>query len=134
MRADGMEEAEAALERIDLMRDRTGAGYAACWRALREARGDVVRAIVLLEDRAPREGWGRTVAEVGGGLLRVAGEVGAVRLAVRRRGRTLAELPAVAGVAAAVLFPRATAVGVLVALATRCSLAVERPPVALPQA
>lgn len=120
-------EAAATLETVDAVRARTGASYAECWRALRAADGDALGAIVQLEAE-DAQGWPARRHAIGARLLRAAGEAGRVRVAVRRGPHTVLEVPALAGAALAVLFPRAAALGVLAALAARCSLSMERAP------
>jgi predicted ArsR family transcriptional regulator len=48
------------------------------------------------------------------------------RVVVKQRGRTLAEFPLTVGVVGAVLAPVAAAIGALTALATDCTIEVER--------
>ncbi len=115
------------LEKIDAVRERTGASYRACQQALHAVGGDVVAAIVRLEGGTPE--WSLSPSEgVTGRMLHVLGEGWRTHLAVRRGGSTVVEIPAVLGLASAALFPRATAIGVLAALAARCALVVERAP------
>lgn len=119
--------ARVTLEKIDAVRERTGASYGACQQALRASGGDVVSAIVQLESGEPT--WPHSLEEgVTDRLLHLLGEGWRTRVAVRRSGSTVVEIPAVLGLAGAALFPRAAAVGVLTALATRCALVVERAP------
>ena len=118
---------DTTLQCIDLVRERTGASYAEAWSALRASRMDVVRAIVAVEEGRPAGGWRPRLAAASEAVLHAAGEAAAVRMAVRRGGRSVVEIPAVAGLALAVCFPRATAAGLAAALVARCSLALERP-------
>jgi DNA-binding protein len=48
------------------------------------------------------------------------------RVVVKQRGRTIAEFPLTIGVVGAVLAPVAAAIGALTALATDCTIEVER--------
>ena len=115
------------LEKIDAVRERTGASYLACQQALHAAGGDVVAAIVGLEGGHPASSLG-LADSVTDRLLHVLGEGWRTHLAVRRGGSTVVQIPAVLGLASAALFPRATAIGLLAALAARCALVVERMP------
>ena len=118
---------DTTLQCIDMVRERTGASYAEAWTALRACRMDVVRAIVAVEEGRATDAWRPRLAAASAAMLHAAGEAAAVRVAVRRGGRTVVEIPAVAGLALAVCFPRATAAGLAAALVARCSLALERP-------
>ncbi len=120
--------ARVTLESVDAVRERTGASYHDCYQALRSAGGDVVGAIVRLEQGGSA---GAILAEdegLGDRVLQLLGEGWRTRVAVRRGPNTVVEIPAVIGLAGAALFPRAAAVGVLAALATRCALVLERAP------
>jgi predicted outer membrane lipoprotein len=48
------------------------------------------------------------------------------RIVVKQRGRVVAEFPLVAGVVGVVLAPVAAAIGALTALATECTIEVEK--------
>ncbi len=117
-------ESGITLEKLDALRRRTGASYAACLDALRAHGGDVCAALGEIECAPGQAGT------VLGGVARTAGNIlqegMRTRLAVRRGGTTLVCVPAVVGVAGAVLFPLATVVGVGAALASRASLSLER--------
>jgi len=121
------------LEKIDQVRERTGTGYGECYEALQAAGGDVVRAIIGIERAHPA--WTRRLQDGGGAaaerLRDFAREAVRTRIAVRQGERTLVQMPAVVGVAGSFLLPGLAAAGVLAALATRSSIAVERAPAGL---
>ncbi len=118
------------LEKIDQIRERTGAGYGECYEALATTGGDVVRALVEIERAHP--GWSRRLQDGGSAvtdrLRDFAREAVRTRIAVRQGDRTLMRMPAVIGVAGSLLLPGLAAAGVVAALATRSSVAVERAP------
>lgn len=121
------------LEKIDQVRERTGAGYGECYEALQAAGGDVVRAIIGIERDHP--GWSRRLQDGGGAaaerLRDLAREAVRTRIAVRQGERTLVQMPAVLGLAGSFLLPGLAAAGVVAALATHSSIAVERAPAGL---
>lgn len=121
----GVDTAEITLEKLDALRRRTGASYGACLEALRAHDGDVCAALADLE--GSRAGPGRAVM---GAVSRTAGRVWEegmrTHVAVRHGGQTVVRVPAVVGVASAVFFPFATAVGVGAALVSHSSLSLER--------
>lgn len=121
-----MEGGEITLEKLDAVRRRTGARYGDCLEALRANGGDVCGALAELEDSGKLEG--RTVlGAVGRTAGRLWDEGMRTRLAVRRGEHTVLSVPAAVGVASAVLFPFATAVGVGAALASNAALSLEWP-------
>ena len=74
--------------------------------------------------------WWETVGEKGGAVVdqlrRLLAEGNIRRVRVSQRGRVVAEFPLTVGVVGAVFAPVLAAVGVIVALATDCTLEVER--------
>jgi hypothetical protein len=124
---------EITLEKIDLVRDRTGVGYGRAHEALQESGGDVVRAILWIERQDEAGGaaddWQRRLRAGGDRLarrLRSLWRAGSrTRVVVRRGDRRLVDVPATVGVLGALLAPALTAAGVVAALATRSTLSVE---------
>ncbi len=120
-----MDTAEITLEKLDALRRRTGASYGACLEALRAHGGDVCAALPDLEGTGA--GPGRAaLGAVGRTAGRVWEEGMRTHVAVRHAGHTVVRVPAVVGVASAVFFPFATAVGIGAALASHASLSLER--------
>lgn len=116
------------LEKIDELRARTGASYGRCCQALEAAGGDVLHALVEMERARPS--W-RGRLQQGGEMLGerardVCREALRTRIAVRRGQRTVAQLPAVVGLAGSLLVPWAAAAGLVAALATGNGITVER--------
>lgn len=121
-----MDTGEITLTKLDALRRRTGATYGDCLEALRANGGDVCGALAELEDSG--KAAGRTVLGAAGRTASRLWEEGLrTRVAVRRGQQTVLNVPAVVGVASAVLFPFATAVGVGAALVSNASLSLERP-------
>ncbi|MGI6344424.1 MAG: DUF4342 domain-containing protein [Bacillota bacterium] len=121
------------LERIDIVRERTGCSYQAAKEALEQTNGDVLDAIILLENRPPSsssQAWveqiqvkGAEVAEVIKALVR---EGNVRRIRVLQDGKVLLEFPVTAGVIGAVLLPKLALIGAVVAMVARCTIEVER--------
>lgn len=126
-------EGTVTLEKVDQVRERTGASYGVCYEALASSAGDVVRAIIEIERAHP--GWSSRVqagSHAAADRLRdLAQEAVRTRIALRQGDRTLIEIPAVLGVAGSLCLPGLAAAGVLAALATRSSITVERAPVGM---
>jgi exosome complex RNA-binding protein Csl4 len=116
------------LEKIDLLRQRAGVSYREAYEVLEETQGDVVRALIKLEEKP------RTVTEKfqarGSELLARVRELirqGNVnRIVVKQEEKVLLDIPVTVGAIGAVLMPYLAALGVIAALATRCTIEVER--------
>jgi uncharacterized protein DUF4342 len=67
-----------------------------------------------------------TTEQVLAQLKRLVAEGNVRRIAVKQGGKTIAEFPLTVGVVGAVLAPVAAAIGALTALATDCSIEVEK--------
>ncbi len=119
---------EITLDKIDLLRQRTGASYREAFEVLEETQGDVVRALIKLEEKP------RTVTEQiqvrGTELLSRVRELlrqGNVnRIVIRQGEKVLLDIPVTVGAVGAVLMPYLAALGVIAALATRCTIEVEK--------
>jgi hypothetical protein len=125
---DGPAGGTVTLEKIDQVRERTGAGYGECYEALRVAEGDVVRALIAIEQSHP--GLSRRLQDNGSAAAErvrdLYREAVRTRIALRQGERTLLQMPAVVGVAGSLALPGLAAAGVIAALATHTSITVER--------
>jgi len=125
---------DISLEKIDIIRDRTGVSYKEAKEALEAADGNVVDALISIEDAGDRK-WTETMTEsfsVKGteamdklkGILN-AGNVSRIR--VKKDEYIILDIPVTAGAIGAVIIPQITAIGAAVALLTKCTIEVERP-------
>lgn len=116
------------LEKIDILRERAGVSYKKAYEVLQATGGDVVQALIKLEEE-PR-GFTERITVSGSELVARVRELireGNVnRIVVKRRERVLLDIPVTVGAVGAVLMPYLAALGVIAALATRCTLEVER--------
>lgn len=123
------------LEKIEVLRDRLGVSYREAKEALDAANGDLVAALVALEQKQGRlanrlEQRGREVVERARGWL-ARGSLTRVKL--KKGDETVLEFPATVGMAglAAMLFSAplavAGALGAVAALANNYRLEIERP-------
>ncbi|NLK51109.1 MAG: DUF4342 domain-containing protein [Syntrophomonadaceae bacterium] len=130
-----MEEGRINLDKVDLIRQRLGVSYREAKEALEQANGDVVQALVILEDRQFRldekieDGGKRFWGQIKGIIRK--GNVNRIRL--KKGERVLVEIPVnvgALGVVGMVALPPLAILGVagtLTALATNCTLEIERP-------
>ena len=119
---------EITLDRVDEVRERTGAPYASCYQALKATGGDVVQAIIRLEEESPA--WGQRLGALRRGVASqaraLAREARRTHIAVVQGERRVANVPALLGVLGAAVLPGLAAAGLLVAIATRATVTLER--------
>lgn len=123
------------LEKIDIIRERSGAGYRKAKEVLDKAGGDLLTALVLLEEEAKGQNWTSSIKGKGEELLTTVKEFveqgTSTRLRLKKDGRVLFEVPAGAGVLglAGMLLSGELAVlgavGTVTAMLNRCTLEIE---------
>ncbi len=121
------------LEKVDQLRKRAGISYAEAADLLDAAGGDVLRALILHEQRskAPETGpqWKNWEARGGEVLEKVKDLIkqgNVTRVVIRKDGRSVAEIPVTAGVIGAILAPTVALLGAAACLFGRCTIDVER--------
>jgi len=123
------------LEKIDAIRSRMNVSFEEAQRALVQAGGDVVQALVLLEKKpgtccAGKDGWTEKVQVQGSELVEKVKEVireGNVRkVVVKHEDRVVFEIPLTIGAIGAIIAPQLAAIGAVAALLTRCTIEIER--------
>lgn len=118
---------EITLEKIDLVRERTGTSYEEAKALLERHDGNVVEAIVEFEKtHMSKETYdvpGNHVLEKVKSLI---SEGNVTRISVKQGNDILINIPVNAGIVAAILAPVALALGAFAALATKCTIEVER--------
>ena len=125
---------DITLEKIDIIRDRTGVSYKEAKEALEAAAGNVVDALINIEAEGNKK-WTDTVSEsisVKGSeamdklkAILSAGNVS--RIKVKKDDYIILDIPVTAGAIGALAIPLYTAVGAAVALLAKCTIEVERP-------
>lgn len=120
---------DSELEKIDLLRERTGVSYRKAKEALDAVGGDVVLALIALEEGDHSTRWQRF--EVKGSELvdkvkRLIHEGTVRRIVIKSDDRTIFELPVAVGALGALMLPTLAALGVIAAMLTEASIIVER--------
>ncbi len=113
------------LEKIDILRARLGVSYKEAKAVLDEAGGDVVRALILLEERG-RGLCGRVeeeAKEVLGRLKTLMQKGRQYKIKVKKDGETVAELPAALGVLGILGALASSEIAFLSALGTAAAMA-----------
>lgn len=121
---------EITLEQIDLVRARTNAGYKEAKEALEQTNGDVLEAIIQLEQKGTKAGpnFGPKIEHVGNEVLETLKELirkgNVTRFYLEKDGRTILDIPVLAGAIGVLVFTGASAVGIIAALASGCELKI----------
>ncbi len=118
------------LEKVDEVRNRTGASYGEAKEALTFTEGDVLEAVIYIEQMRSGEGKKDSVkddlSDMGNEIIEKLKELvkqGQVtRILLRKDDKNVLDVPVVAGAVGALIFTGATTVGIIAALATGCDL------------
>lgn len=116
------------LQKIDIIRERGNLGYAEARMILAEADGNLVEALVKLEAKGQTRkeqvfAKGSEIVEKVKDLLH-QGNVTKIR--VKTKDDVILDIPVTAGVIGAMLAPYLALLGAVAALATQCSIEIER--------
>lgn len=121
---------DISLEKVDIIRDRTGVTYKEAKDALEAANGNVVDALINIEESGDKR-WTETISVKGSeavdklkGIVR-SGNVNRIR--VKKDDYVVLDIPVTAGAISAAVIPQLTAIGTAVALLSKCTIEVERP-------
>lgn len=123
------------LEKIDAIRERTGVSYKEAKEALEKCNGDVVEALIYLEedkDKDKERGkWTETVTVAGSEVVDSIKELikqgNITKIRVKKDDKVIMDLPVTAGAIGTLLAPQLAAIGTVVALISKCTIEVERP-------
>jgi hypothetical protein len=119
---------EVPLEKIDLIRKRTGLSYAEAREVLDEAGGDVLEALVILEEEQVNdESRDFLRNDILSPVKRLIRQSNRARIRVKNNDGTLLEIPATFGLAGMFLAPKMTALGAAALLMAHYSLEVDPP-------
>lgn len=118
---------EINLEKIDLVRDRTGVSYKEAKEALEATQGNVVDAIIHIEQKQSTK-WTENISGVGNDVIDRLKEIikkgNVTKILLKRDGEVIMNIPVTAGAVGAVLSPPIAMVGVFAAIATKCKIEI----------
>lgn len=122
---------DITLEKIDLIRERTGVSYREAKEALERNAGSVIDTLIELEDKSNKgtnwtEEFSVRSTEVIDKVKELIREGNVNKIRIKHEGRVLAEIPVALGAIGAVVLPQLAALGVLVAVFKRCTIEVVR--------
>jgi hypothetical protein len=116
---------EITLEKIELVKDRTGVSYKEAKEALEAAKGSVVDAIINIEETINMSGRSR-LNDRGAKLIeriKAAVKKGNVtKIIVKKDGEIVLNLPVNVGILGTVIAPWAALIGVIAAFGTKCDI------------
>ncbi|QNO13549.1 DUF4342 domain-containing protein [Alkalicella caledoniensis] len=116
------------LRKVDIIRERTGCSYKAAHEALERTNGDVLKAIIELEDKSSV--WREQVTVTGGELVDKIKEIihqgNVTKIIVKSNEKTIVEIPVTAGAIGVLIAPHLAILGVLSALVAKCTIEIER--------
>lgn len=120
---------EITLEKIDMLRDRTGISYREAKDALERSNGNVLEALIEFEEKKDTN-WTEEISvrssEVIDKVKALIYEGNVNKISVKHDGRTLVEIPVTFGAIGAVVLPHLAVLGVMVAMFKRCTIEVVR--------
>lgn len=115
------------LEKIDLVRDRTGVSYKDAREALEAVEGNVVEAIIYIEEKQNIK-WTDNLSGAGNEVLEKLKEIvkkgNVTKILLKRDEEVVMNIPVTAGAIGAILSPPIAMAGVLAALVTKCKIEI----------
>ncbi|AFS78815.1 ubiquitin-associated domain-containing protein [Gottschalkia acidurici 9a] len=120
------------LEKIDAVRERTGASYKEAKEALIENDGSIVDAIIYLEEKGSSWGsnWTQNINSKGDELLEKLKEIlkeGNVnKIVVKKDGEVIMNIPINVGVIGILAGPFLATVGLTAAVLTKCTIEINK--------
>lgn len=120
---------EISLEKIDIIRDRTGVSYTDAKEALEECDGNVVDALIFLESKKKniKNDLYTTKDELINWMREVIKKGNVTRIRIKKDDKQIVDIPVNAGVAAgliAFVWPPLIAIGVLTAVFTKITIEI----------
>lgn len=116
---------EITLEKIELVKDRTGVSYKEAKEALERAEGSVVDAIISIEetiDINSKSKVGEQSAQIIEKIKEMVRKGNVSKITIKREGEILLNLPVNIGLIGTVLFPWAAVAATITAFGTKCSI------------
>lgn len=115
------------LEKVDIVRERTGVSYKEAKDALENHNGDIVEAIISIEEKVGHT-WVDSMSSAGNEIvenLKYIIQKGNVsRIVLKRDGEVLLNVPVTAGAIGVILAPVASLLGVSAAIATKTTIEI----------
>ena len=118
---------EITLEKIEIVKDRTGSTYAEAKAALEAAEGSVVDAIIAIagkmnEEHDKVDGGSLKDSPIFAKMKEIVDKGNVSRILITKNEKTIVNFPVTAGVIGAVLVPWGAILGIVAALGAQCSI------------
>ena len=124
---------DITLEKVDTVIDRTGVSYSEAKKALEENNGDVLAAIIYIEENIEKDECekekSQTIEEFKSWIKGIIEKGDVTRIKIKKDDKELLDIPVNAGIAAtviAVMIPQIMAFGVIVAVATKITIEITK--------
>lgn len=122
---------EITLEKVDLIKERTGVSYTEAKEALEASDGDVVDALVYIENKKKTKGaFYQTKEEFINWIKDIINKGNVTRIRIKKDDTTLVDLPVTAGIAVtgltAILSAPLLAIGVVSAVVTKVTVEITK--------
>lgn len=118
---------EISLEKIELVKDRTGVTYKEAKEALEKTEGNVVDAIIYIEEMEIESDESKISAEKKEIIQKIKSVIkkgNVTKIQFKKDGQVILNIPVTAGAIGTVVFPMAAITGAVVALAVKCSIEI----------
>ncbi len=118
---------EITLEKIELVKDRTGVSYKEAKEALEATSGNVVDAIISIEDSIDIKSKSKITeqsAQVVEKLKEIVKKGNVSKISIKRNGEVILNLSVNIGIIGTVIAPWAAIAGTIAALGTKCQIEV----------
>jgi hypothetical protein len=119
---------DISLEKIDIIRERTGISYKEAKQILEETGGDVLEALIRLEER--EKSWTEEISVKGSELISKIKEIvhagNVTNIRIKHNDRVLVDIPVTAGAIGAILVPELAVIGTIAGIVTKCTLEINR--------
>ena len=119
---------EITLEKIELVKDRTGVTYAEAKKALEDADGSVVDAIIAIEETVnsgdKKRGFGEKGEALFASLKSLIKKGNVAKIQVKKDGDSILNVPVNAGILGICIAPLASVVAIVAAFGFKCTIEV----------
>ncbi|WP_123053010.1 DUF4342 domain-containing protein [Clostridium sp. JN-1] len=122
---------EITLEKIDVVRERTGASYAEAKKALEACDGNIVDALIYMEQnkKSTMDNIYTTKDEFLSWIKDIVNKGNVNRIKIKKDDKTVVDIPVNAGIAASLtvlIWPPLIAIGILTAVVTRITIEITK--------
>ncbi len=122
------------LEKVDQVKQRTGVSYKAAKEALEKSDGDVLEAIIYLENSSSEKTYSDAAfnqfsqfgEDIGNFFKDIIHKGNVNRVTIEKDGKRILDLSLTAGAVGAVLFTPAIIISLIAAFATGCEMSIQK--------